>query len=233
MSAFWAVIAAAGSGHRLGAEIPKQYLKIDDKPIIEYALRPFCDHAAIRGIVVVTAADDGHWPTLAIAAHEKIRRADGGEARCHSVLNGVHSLREQAEAKADDWVLVHDAARPCLRSADIDGLIGALRDHPVGGGLAMPVRDTMKRTNAETEVTATVEREHLWHALTPQMFRLEKLDTALQSALDQGVLVTDETQAVELGGLKPKLVACGAHNIKVTRAEDLPLAEFYLTRRRA
>ncbi|MGI9229078.1 MAG: 2-C-methyl-D-erythritol 4-phosphate cytidylyltransferase [Gammaproteobacteria bacterium] len=225
-AAFWAVIPAAGIGSRVGAAVPKQYLTINDKAIIEYAIQPFCEHAAINGVVVVTAANDTHWQTLTVAGQAGIERTDGGKERCHSVLNGLHSLRQQAAA--DDWVLVHDAVRPCLRATDIDKLIQALDEHPVGGSLAMPVRDTMKRSNAKAEVTATVERQHLWHALTPQMFRLGKLEAALQAALDKGVSVTDETQAMELSGLTAKLVPCGAHNIKITRAEDLALAEFYL-----
>ena len=227
-AACWAVIPAAGRGSRFGGRTPKQYLSIHGKTVLEHSLRPFCEHPAVKGVVVATAADDAYWPTLAVAGHARVRHVVGGKERCHSVLNGLRGLPE--DAAEEDWVLAHDAARPCVRPADIDALLRELRAHPVGGALAMPVRDTMKRTNPQAEVTETVERELLWHALTPQMFRLGMLRTALQDALDNGRLATDETQAIELRGLRPKLVACGAHNIKITRAEDLPLAEFYLRR---
>ncbi len=222
----WALIPAAGTGSRMDADRPKPYLTINDKTIIEHALRPFCEHEAICGIVVVTAAADAYWPHLALAGHEKISRADGGQQRCHSVLNGLLALERQADK--DDWVLVHDAARPCITPADIDRLIDTLTGHPVGGALGVPVTDTMKRTNAEREVIETVAREQLWHAMTPQMFRLGRLKAALQQAMDDNVIVTDEMQAMERLGMRPKLIACGRHNIKVTHAEDVALAAFYL-----
>ena len=150
----------------------------------------------------------------------------GGAERCHSVLNGLRLLTPRAHD--DDWVLVHDAARPCVRVEDISLLIERLRDHPVGGLLGLPVADTMKRADAAGNVLETVPRDGLWRALTPQMFRLGLLRAALERALDNGLLVTDEAQAVEAAGQVPCMVEGHADNIKITRAQDLVLAQLYL-----
>ena len=223
----WAVIPAAGTGLRMGADVPKQYLKIKDKCILEYVLECFCSHSKISGIVVALAQGDSYWPRLKIGTHEKIMQALGGIERCHSVLNGLKLLNDRAGP--NDWVLVHDAARPCLRNDDLDNLIDTLNEHPVGGLLALPVRDTMKRIDADNEISETVNREGLWHALTPQMFRLGPLQQAIDNAIKNKNLVTDEAQAMELAGMKPKLVQGRADNIKITQHCDLALAEFYLS----
>jgi 2-C-methyl-D-erythritol 4-phosphate cytidylyltransferase len=225
---FWAVIPAAGSGSRMQTEIPKQYLKINGKCILEYTLECFCSHPRIAGVVLVLAAGDEHWRALPGARHAKVRTAAGGVERFHSVLNGLRRLREQADD--DDWVLVHDAVRPCLRHADIDLLIKESRGHPVGGLLAVPVRDTLKRANQAGEVAETVSRAGLWHALTPQMFRLRMLEEAIARCIDDGNSITDEAQAMEFRGHRPRLVPGRADNIKITRREDLPLAEMILSR---
>ncbi|MCH8976667.1 MAG: 2-C-methyl-D-erythritol 4-phosphate cytidylyltransferase, partial [Proteobacteria bacterium] len=146
--------------------------------------------------------------------------------RCHSVLNGLQVLSEQANSS--DWVLVHDAARPCLRKEDIDRLIEVLAGHEVGGLLGLPVRDTMKRADLSCTIQETVERKGLWHALTPQMFHLDVLINSLENALSQERVVTDEAQAVELSGLRPVLVEGHPDNIKITRNNDLALAELFL-----
>ena len=238
----WAVVPAAGIGRRMGAEKPKQYLKLLDKTVIEHSLAPFCAHPLIAGIVVVIAEDDPHWQTLAVSRHPKISRAAGGEERCHSVLNGLNHLA--ARAAEDDWVLTHDAARPCVKSADLDLLIAAVKDHAVGGLLAAPLSDTVKRaeqggvpaecpaTGATYEVQTTVNRDGLWRALTPQMFRLAPLRESLAAVVAQQGVATDEAQAMESQGYKPRLVPGGAHNIKIARPEDLALAEFYLRQAR-
>jgi 2-C-methyl-D-erythritol 4-phosphate cytidylyltransferase len=153
----------------------------------------------------------------------------GGAERGQSVRNGLEALREWAGP--DDWVLVHDAVRPCLCTEDLDRLLAELDDDPVGGLLAVPVRDTLKQADATGRVATTVDRAQLWHALTPQMFRLGLLCDALQSALARGLRVTDEAAAMEAAGFSPRLVEGRADNVKITRPEDLALAEFYLTRR--
>ena len=223
---FWAVIPASGSGRRLGADKPKQYLKLLNRTILEHSLLPFCEHPQIKGIAVAVADDDKYWPTLALSGHARVVRASGGRERCHSVLNGIKRLAEFAND--DDWALVHDAARPCVTVADIDRLITGLRDHPVGGILALPVNDTVKQAGPEREIQATLEREQLWRALTPQMFRLGLLRDSLVVAAGDDQLVTDEAQALELRGYRPGIVQGRAHNIKVSLAEDLSLAEYYL-----
>jgi 2-C-methyl-D-erythritol 4-phosphate cytidylyltransferase len=223
---FWAAIPAAGVGKRLGAAIPKQYLDLAGRPVIEWSLKPFVEDPRIAGIWVALGPTDGYWPDTAYAHHPKVRRADGGAERCHSVLNALDALAEQAAPH--DWVLVHDAARPCLRRADLDRLIAELEDDPVGGILAVPVRDTMKGADTHGRIAATLDRSAMWHAYTPQMFRLGVLRQALRSALAAGSLVTDDASAIELMGLAPRLIQGQVDNIKITRAEDLPLARFYL-----
>lgn len=220
------MIPAAGVGRRMGALIPKQYLELAGRPVIDWSLGLFLDHPRISGVLVSLDPGDGYWQQTAFADHPRVRRVPGGAERCRSVLNALDLLaRETDEA---DWVLVHDAARPCLRGGDLDRLLEALINHPVGGLLGVPVRDTMKQVGETGAVRSTVPREDLWHAFTPQMFRLGLLRRALHAALEQGRLVTDDAGAVELMGLEPVLVEGHADNIKITRPEDLLLAGFYL-----
>ncbi len=222
---------AAGSGSRMGSRRPKQYLHLLGQPILQHTLERLC-LSRILGIVVCLAEEDAYWENLTLP--RPVIRVGGGAERCHSVLNGLQVLRQRAQP--DDWVLVHDAARPCVRQADIEKLMTQLAFHPVGGLLAVPVRDTMKRATlsasnshqGEIEIVETVNREGLWHALTPQMFRLETLYNALQSVLSSGELVTDDAQAIERLGLRPVLIEGHADNIKVTHPQDLNLAELYL-----
>ncbi len=222
----WAAIPAAGAGTRMGAGLPKQYLSLLGRPIIAHSLTLFSGHAGIDGIVVALAADDGHWEGLGMNALPKVRVTVGGAERCHSVLAALRCLSESAHP--EDWVLVHDAARPCLRRADLDRLIGEGGRHPVGALLGVPVRDTMKRVDAQGHVVETVPRRDLWHALTPQMFRLGMLTEALAQAIAEGVLVTDEAEAMERTGRCPLLVEGHADNLKVTRPDDVMLAEAVL-----
>jgi 2-C-methyl-D-erythritol 4-phosphate cytidylyltransferase len=224
---YWAVIPAAGVGTRMQAEVPKQYLSINNKAILAHTLELFCSHPKIEGVVVVISAKDEFWPTLDISSHSKIIVTEGGVERCHSVLNGLNALLEKADS--NDWVLVHDAARPCLRKEDIDCLIETLNGHEIGGLLGLPVRDTMKRADKSYTVQETVEREGLWHALTPQMFHLGILMESLKNALSKDLIVTDEAQSIELNGLKPVLVEGHSDNIKITCNYDLALAELYLS----
>ncbi len=228
----WAVLPAAGVGRRMGGATPKQYLDLAGRAVIDHALDLFIADPRIQGVVVALGRSDGYWESTAYAAHPKVTRAHGGAERCHSVLNALECLASRAEAA--DWVLVHDAARPCLRSADLDLLIETLREDPVGGLLGIPVRDTMKRAGAQDRsgkqdrVGETLDRSALWHAFTPQMFRLGPLCAALRDALTAQDLVTDDASAMERVGQAPRLVEGHADNIKITRADDLLLARFYL-----
>jgi len=225
---YWAIIPAAGVGARMNADVPKQYLQLNGKTILEHTLERFFDNPAISGIVVVVSEGDHHWNKLSLKlkTHKPLLLANGGSERCHSVLYGLEALSDKVDDA--DWVLVHDAARPCLSQEDIYKLIAELSSHEVGGILARPVVDTMKRDDGELGIVETVERQGLWHALTPQMFRYRLLFNALTKALDDGYQVTDEASAIEHAGLKARLVEGRADNIKVTRPEDLQLAALYL-----
>lgn len=214
----------------MAAAMPKQYLPLAGQPVVVHALMALLDHPRIAGAVVAISADDEHWPAVAatLAPTKPLRIVAGGAERAHSVLHGLIALQEWAAP--EDWVLVHDAARPCLHREDVDRLLTELADDPVGGLLAVPVRDTLKQADARGRVAATVDRSSLWHALTPQMFRLGMLHDALAAALASGRLITDEAAALEAAGFAPRLIAGRADHLKITRPEDLTLAEFYLTR---
>lgn len=223
----WVIIPAAGVGRRMGSDTPKQYLLLNDKPVLEHTLKVFTAHDAISEIVVAISNEDEYWSSLNFDNVKPIHKAEGGKERCDSVLNGLKFLENKAQA--DDWILVHDAARPCLRKEDLDLLLEQLQRHDVGGILAIPVRDTMKRSVENSHlIDETVDRDNLWHALTPQMFRFKVLKDALESALRQNKQITDEASAIELAGFQPVLVEGHADNIKITRPEDLALAAFFL-----
>lgn len=222
----WVLIPAAGVGKRFGGTVPKQYSELAGRMVIDHALGLFLEHPAIDGCVVALGADDGYWQDSEFAAHPRVRRAPGGRERCHSVANALELLA--AEATADDWVLVHDAARPCLHPDDLDALIAGLRDEPVGALLAVPVHDTVKQSADGIYVDATVPRASLWRAFTPQAFRIGLLRRVLAEAERNEQIVTDDASAVELLGLRPRLIAGRADNIKITRPEDLTLARFHL-----
>lgn len=225
----WAVIPAAGVGRRMGADIPKQYLRLNGGTVIEHSVRAFREHPAISGVVVVLGAGDPYWGDTPWAEDPEIVTAEGGKERSHSVLNGLVAL--EGRAHEDDWVMVHDAARPCVPAQDIDRLIGAVGDYPGGGILAIPVHDTLKRGGEDQRIGGTVDREELWRAFTPQMFPLGRLRNALVDADIRGRTVTDDASAMEAMGERPMLVEGSAENIKITRPEDLHLAGFYLARR--
>jgi 2-C-methyl-D-erythritol 4-phosphate cytidylyltransferase len=194
--------------------------------VIEHTLQTLLDNPKIEMVYLAISADDSCWGETAIASNQKIVTVDGGEERCHSVLNALKILQENADP--EDWVLVHDAARPCLRQDDINLLMESLAEHPVGGLLGVPVRDTMKRTDGGGATTETVTRDGLWHAYTPQMFRLGVLHQALLSAIEKGLMVTDDASAIELAGMQPQMIEGHDDNIKITRPQDLELASFYL-----
>ncbi len=226
----WVVIPAAGTGQRMAAHTPKQYLPLAGATVIEHALAPFLDHPRISAVVVVLAAQDREFRRLACAGNAAILTATGGEERGRSVLNGLQALARRAAA--DDWVLVHDAARPCLTRADVDRLIKELGDEKVGGLLAIPVGDTLKREDSGRGRSAgSVGREGVWRAQTPQMFRFDQLREALRRAMASGNPPTDEASAIEALGLRPRLVPGSPQNIKITQAEDLQLAAAILAAR--
>ncbi|VAW73174.1 2-C-methyl-D-erythritol 4-phosphate cytidylyltransferase [hydrothermal vent metagenome] len=224
--AYWAVVPAAGVGRRMATTTPKQFLALGGQTVLEHTLDSLWSTLDIKGLVLVGKAN----PVLAsiqlrFGAH-CLMRAEGGQQRCHSVLNGLNTLLEYAQP--DDWVLVHDAARPCVRQQDLKQLCTQLAGHSIGGLLGAPARDTMKRADSNGSVEATVQRTGLWHAFTPQMFRFGLLHAALKQALSAGIEVTDEASAMEHAGYQPLMVEGHADNIKITRPEDLPLAEYFL-----
>jgi 2-C-methyl-D-erythritol 4-phosphate cytidylyltransferase len=217
---FWLVIPAAGVGVRMQADRPKQYLPLAGRCLIEHSLDCFLEHPGLIGAVVCLAPNDPYWPTLACAGDPRIQRVDGGAERADSVLQGLLRLTELGAA-AHDWVLVHDAARPNLSRSDLDRLLSELADDSVGGLLAVPVRDTLKRAGADGRVAATIDRRDVWQAYTPQMFRCGSLQQALADALVANVAITDEASAVEWAGQAPRLIEGRADNLKITRPEDL------------
>ncbi len=216
----WAVIPAAGTGSRFGSETPKQYLQILDKSIMQHSIDRICQ-LPLAGCVVAIHTEDQQAKSLIFEKPELLHWVDGGKERMHSVLSALIYLKDFAQP--DDWILVHDVARPCIQKTQLDRLVFELSGDAVGGLLAVPVRDTLKHvTNGY--VDKTVPRDQLWQCQTPQMFRFSILCDALASAARQDLLVTDEANAMELLGLAIKIVAGKADNIKVTYPEDLALA---------
>ena len=223
--ALTAIVPAAGIGSRMGAECPKQYLQLACKTILEHTLERLLAHPAIGQVIVALAPHDRWFDTLPVAQDERILRVEGGAERAFSVLNALHVAQ-------GEWVLVHDAARPCLTHGDLDALIATAMTSG-GAILGSRVRDTMKRTDAAGNILATVDREQLWHALTPQMFLVRPLKRALEEGLALGAAITDEASAMERAGFPVRMVEGRADNIKVTRPEDLSLAGLYLQQQRA
>ena len=205
---------------------PKQYLPLLGRAILQHTLERLGHYPRLRGLVVGIAADDAYWPTLAIEIPNLLTTYVGGAERAQTVLNGLRAL--ETYAAPNDWVLVHDAARPCVRHTDIDVLLAAVAGHADGGLLALPLSDTVKRADHNGCVEDTVARAGLWRALTPQVFRLAPLSDALESAMRAGIEITDEASAMEYSGARPRLVHGHADNIKITEPEDLALAELFL-----
>ncbi len=221
----WALVPAAGAGRRMGAAIPKQYLPLADKTVLEITLEKLRSVSAIAGTVVAVAEDDGRFAQLPCAS--SVVRVTGGAERADSVYCGLAWLMEQG--RKEDWVLVHDAARPCVRKDNIQRLIDKVRAENCGGILAVPVADTLKKS-AGNVVAHTLSREHLWAAHTPQMFKVGELFAALEGAFAAALPVTDEASAIEHAGGRVLLVADSRDNIKITQPEDLGLAEQILLR---
>ncbi len=227
----WVVVPAAGSGARFGAALPKQYQSLGGRPLIAHTLARLLAHPGIAGAMVALAAEDAHWPTLDHGLRKPVLACIGAADRAGSVLAALRAL--PATVSDDALVLVHDAARPCIRHSDLDRLLEAARVDAVGGLLALPLRDTLKRADANARVLATEPRERLWRAQTPQAFRRGALTQALEQASADGVAITDEAMAMERIGLQPLLVEGSEDNIKVTVAADLALAERILATQRS
>jgi len=229
----WALVPAAGIGKRMQSDIPKQYLLLNDRPVIEHTINSLLTSEYIDGVVIALNADDNYWQDINITSDKPVLLASGGAERADSVLNGLNYLAQcETFNEATDWVMVHDAVRPCLRQQDIEKLVFEV-ENEAGGLLALPVRDTMKRQNDnvdnnEATVAKTVDRENLWHALTPQYFPAKSLKNALEKALGNNYAVTDESSAMEMAGFAPRLVHGNEDNIKITRPDDLRLADLYL-----
>lgn len=228
---YWLVMPAAGAGRRFGSM--KQYAPLAGTSVLEMALQVFLADARCAGGALVLAADDPHRETLTARLAPRIDVVCGGAERVHSVQNGLLAL--EARADASDWVLVHDAARPCLSAADLSRLLEHAGAGQVGALLAIPVADTVKRAGSGAgapQVEATLAREALWLAQTPQMFRLGALRAALAAAIDAHRTPTDEAQAMEWQGSAARLVQARDSNLKITNTADLALAEAILAARR-
>jgi 2-C-methyl-D-erythritol 4-phosphate cytidylyltransferase len=227
MSRHFALVPAAGSGSRMSDALPKQYLSLAGRPLIFHSLSVLCSHPGVEAVFVVLAVEDRHWKR-----HDwrslgpKLQPLFcGGHTRADSVLNGLKAIA--GRVGPEEWILVHDAARPCLAPHHLDALLRQVAEDEVGGILAVPVADTLKRADRGPRIAATVSREGLWQAQTPQMFRYRLLRKALERLRE----VTDEAGAVEALGLAPKLVAADATNLKVTYPLDLQLAGWILANR--
>lgn len=225
----WAVVPAAGRGTRFGGPVPKQYLLAAGEPLLAHALAALLSHPGVAGVMVAIAEDDADWPGWSDFAGKPVLTCTGGDTRAASVLAGLQALPESV--RADDFVLVHDAARPNLPAGDLGRLLEVGRADPVGAILAAPVRDTLKRAGDDGGIDGTEPRERLWRAFTPQMFRRLQLSKALDAAHAAGVAITDEAMAMERQGLRPLLVEGREDNFKVTTPADLARFEFELAKR--
>lgn len=222
----WIIVPAAGIGTRMGAGIPKQYLTIGGKTILEYTLERLLQVPQLAGIFLALGHDDPYWSSIAIASNPKINVIAGGNERCNSVLNGLQALQDKVAM--NDWILVHDAARPCITLESIIFLMEQLKDHQVGGILGVPVSDTLKNVDQSHAIQYTVDRSPLWQAQTPQMFRYGLLHDCLRQALAERKTITDEASAIETCGYQPLMVQGRSDNIKITHPEDLAIAKFIL-----
>lgn len=205
---------------------PKQYLLLNDKTILEHSLHRLLQLPFLKGIVVAIASDDDYWPSLDISNNSLIHVVEGGAERSVSVLNALHFLADKITPA--DWVMVHDAARPCVTGISIEVLCAQLADDEVGGILAVPVTDTIKKVDDKNAIEQTIDRRALWQAQTPQLFRFGVLRDCLMQMLARHESITDEASAVELCGYTAKVVEGDSDNIKITRPGDLALAEFIL-----
>ncbi|MGB1261433.1 MAG: 2-C-methyl-D-erythritol 4-phosphate cytidylyltransferase [Cognaticolwellia sp.] len=221
---FTVVVPAAGVGKRMRSSCPKQYLTIDGLTVLEHTVQRLLSHDAIAHVIIALGVNDEYFPSTTLANNSNVTCVLGGKERVDSVLSGLKFLN----SKNEQWVLVHDAARPCVKHQDLTRLIKYCLENDHGGLLAAPVRDTMKQANAEQRVASTLDRSQMWHALTPQMYKTAELTRAITTALTNNIAITDESSAIEAMGYASGLVHGSSDNIKITQPEDLSLAEFIL-----
>jgi 2-C-methyl-D-erythritol 4-phosphate cytidylyltransferase len=222
----WIVVPAAGIGTRMGSELPKQYLQLGEQTILEHTLERLLQLSFAQNLVLALHPEDSYWPQLSVSNDPRITRVTGGEERAVSVSNALRALATHAQE--NDWVLVHDAARPCVTHDNIYVLCRQVERHSVGGILAVPVSDTLKKTDAQRQIVHTIDRTQVWQAQTPQLFRYGLLRDCLESAFTQAQIITDEASAVEAAGYQPLVVPGRSDNIKITQPQDLLLAQWIL-----
>ncbi|GAB1259072.1 2-C-methyl-D-erythritol 4-phosphate cytidylyltransferase [Aurantivibrio plasticivorans] len=223
---YFAIVPAAGIGSRFQSDIPKQYAKLLGKTVLEHSLEKLLSLSSIEKVLVPIHQDDEYWSTLSVSQHNRVQTVKGGAERSDSVLAGLDALK--AYANPNDWVLVHDAARPCVTLSDLNNLMSTLSGTEVGGLLASPINDTLKRSDNNATVVGTVDRRNIWAAQTPQMFRFGLLHKALSASRQNSLPITDESMAIEALGFSPELVKSSSQNIKITVPEDLSRAEVIL-----
>lgn len=226
----WCIVPAAGTGSRMKSDVPKQYLSFQSSTLIEFTLKRLMTCERIKCIVVALDSNDCYWKKTSYAADVRVITTNGGNERADSVLNALQALKSSTElnARPDDWLLVHDAARPCILATDINLLIDSCMKSNTGAILASPIIDTIKLVVTDNKIQKTVKRDDLWRAFTPQMFKFSELEKALISAKNAGFIVTDEASAMENIGYQPLIVEGRADNIKVTSPTDLDLANYII-----
>lgn len=218
-----AIVPAAGIGSRMQSNLPKQYIKIQNCTVLEHTLKTLLLHPNIHRVIVSLNKQDMYFNTLKISSNFRVISVIGGTERIHSVLSGLVFKTDA------DWVIIHDAVRPCLSYKDLENLIAIIKKNPVGAILARPVSDTIKYSDfRQKKVLYTLNRANLWHALTPQLFQINLLKFCLKKIIQDNINITDEASALEYCGYKPLLVLGSSKNIKITWPEDLILAKFYL-----
>ncbi len=224
---FFGIVAAGGSGARLNSGTPKQYLEINKRSLLEISIDALLNSINFKKLVVVVPKSDMEKCSFLKENFKQIELVAGGSTRCESVFEGLKFLDSQS--KADDWCLVHDAARPCVQTKDILGLIDGLKNSNTGGILAAPVIDTLKKINDHGQIEETIDRTNLWKAFTPQMFRYGVLFESIRSVLKNGIVVSDESQALEKMGQSVNIVRGSSENIKITYPEDIKKAELFFS----
>jgi len=218
----WAIIPASGTGNRMQGQVPKQYLRLEDKSIIEHTLDRLLSFDGIDGAILVLRSGDRDWEAIDYQSPKPLITTIGGELRQHSVFNGLLKLLEQGFD--EPYAMVHDAVRPLVSHQDLRKLIEAAIDHNAGALLALPIADTLKQQDEDTNIERTINRAGLWRAFTPQLFRAKLLHRALEQVIANDIEVTDDASAIEYLGMRPQLVECSAENIKITYPQDLLLA---------
>jgi len=224
----WAIVPAAGSGQRMNADRPKQYLPLGGQTVIDHTMEVILSESRVDKVLIGIQQNDTEWFQSPSCTHQRVSHYIGGEERANTVLNGINVVMNEHGGGPDDWVLVHDAARPCLNRGDLANLIDFCLRSDDGAILGTRLVDTVKRIDEQNQVIKTESREGLWRALTPQMFKLGELQEALEFCVQNQVKCTDEAQAMELSGYRVSVVSADPSNIKITHPNDLALANFYL-----